>query len=172
MDWNVYNFVLIARRTLAAGMTLLVLGCGAGKEIAREEPEIENRPGRYDESFDPMTLNDDDLVILADSSQSTHLPTTDQKLKPSPAATKEIEGFKVQILATNNIESASLTEQEANARFEPLGHKTYLVFEAPLYKIRIGDCMDRNAAEELRDKAMEFGYSGAFIVKTKILVNE
>jgi len=71
-------------------------------------------------------------------------------------------------MATNNIGTASLTEQEATARFGPQGFKVYLVFEAPLYKIRVGDCLERNAAEELRDKAKDFGYGGAFVVKSKI----
>jgi hypothetical protein len=172
MDWNVFEIRLTVRRTPIAGLALLLLGCGAGKEVIREEPLQDSRAGRFDESFDPMTLNDDDLVILPDSARSVDPPGSEQKQQPVPVATKEMEGFRVQILATNNIESASLSEQEANARFEALGHKTYLVFEAPLYKIRLGDCLDRKAAEELRDKAMEFGYSGAFIVRTKVLVNE
>ena len=152
-------------------LVLGLLSCGGSKQLVQDKPKIENRTGQYDESFDPLTLNDDDLVIVPDSSGPAQMGSaTEQKKRPSPAATKEAEGFRVQILATNNIETASLTEQEANARFESLGHKTYLVFEAPLYKIRIGDCIDRNTAEELRDKAKEYGYSGAFIVKTKVNV--
>jgi hypothetical protein len=132
----------------------------------------ENLTGRYDESFDPLSLNDDDLVITADSTR-TSIGTWENKStqQSQPLISNESEGFRVQILATNNIGTASLTEQEATARFGSLGFKVYLVFEAPLYKIRVGDCLERNAAEELRDKAKDFGYGGAFVVRTKINLN-
>jgi hypothetical protein len=172
MAWKLSNLVWFLKTGFLTCLCLALLCCSGTKQAIKKDRRQENQPVRYDESFDPLTLNDDDLEISADSAQ-TSSGTTETKDATSAQAIplKEAEGFRVQILATNNIETASLTEQEAIARFGSLGAKIYLIFEAPLYKIRVGDCMDRNAAEDLRDKAKEVGYTGAFIVKTKINIS-
>ena len=150
-------------------ITFLIFACAGTKEpvtkIPGKVPE-----SKYDESFDPLSLNDDDIVISPDKGTAL---TSDKSDDTAPVAVgkkrKEVNGFRVQILATSNIETASLTEQEATDRFEKVEHKTYLLFEAPLYKVRLGDCITRSEADELRELALSFGYKGAFIVKTKVI---
>ena len=44
----------------------------------------------------------------------------------------------------------------------------YVEFEAPLYKVRIGDCATRHEAEMLRDKASTLGYDGSWIAETMV----
>jgi len=172
MVWKLSDLARLLRIGLITCISLTLLYCSGVKEADKKDLQQINKPVRYDETFDPLTLNDDDLEITADSIRipgdmtETTTDTTAQSM-----VAKEAEGFRIQILATNNIESASLTEQEAMARFASLGVKIYLIFEAPLYKIRVGDFIDRNAAEDLRDKAKELGYGTAFIVKTKINLN-
>jgi hypothetical protein len=127
---------------------------------------------QYDESFDPLTLDDDDIIIAGDEyTQVIDNPGSNPDSAIIPTM-RELTGFRVQILATKNIETASLFEQEASERFNNLDHKTYLIFEAPLYKIRVGDCKKRTQAEELRDMALQYGYRESFIVKSKIQVQE
>ena len=150
-------------------LTILMLACAGTKEPVKKT--IDSVPtSKYDESFDPLSLNDDDIVINSEKS------TTVTQNKAEDSATIEVEkkkrevnGFRVQILATSNIETASLTEQEATDRFDKLEQNTYLLFEAPLYKVRIGDCLKRKEAGELREMALSLGYTGAFIVKTKVI---
>jgi len=169
MVWKLSNLTGLIKSGILISLSLSLLNCGSSKEVVKKDQQQTSPVSRYDESFDPLTLNDDDLVIAADSVQTSPGTTETGTIQlPQSLTLDETEGFRVQIIATNNIGTASLTEQEASARFGPLGFKVYLVFEAPLYKIRVGDCVERNAAEELRDKAKEFGYNNAFIVKTKI----
>jgi hypothetical protein len=137
--------------------------CAGTRESAPEKKPAETGSRPYDESFDPGTLDDDDIVIGPPSSSADNTSQTDdqvaagtQNKTDSDNRSREVNGFRVQILATNNISGG--------------GNKTYLVFEAPLYKIRIGDCENRADAEALRDQAVQNGYSGAFIVKSKINV--
>ena len=150
---------------------LFLMGCAGTQEVVKDDTPIQDLY-KYDESFDPLTLDDDDIIIAGDENSqiidnSGNIPDIDK-----PMVVKEITGFRVQILATKNIETASLFEQEASERFNNLDHKTYLIFEAPLYKIRVGDCKERAQAENLRDQAMQYGYRESFIVKTKIQVEE
>ena len=151
-------------------ITILYMGCAGTSEPIKEEP-VEEVKFQYDESFDPLSLDDDDIVIAEASLTKKEIENKpvviEEKIIP-----KEINGFRVQILATKNIETASLFEQEATERFGSLEHKTYLIFEAPLYKIRVGDCKERAEAENLRDLAKQYNYREAFIVKCKIQVVE
>ena len=168
-------------RIYLGGCVLLSLifltSCAGTREAAPEKKPAESGNEIYDESFDPGTLDDDDIVIGPSSPNSGSATQTEtqtaaggQSKTDGDTKSREISGFRVQILATNNIETASLVEQEANDRFSGGGNKTYLIFEAPLYKIRVGDCVNREDAEALRDQAVQNGYSGAFIVKSKINV--
>jgi hypothetical protein len=150
---------------------IFVFGCSSSKEVIKDDIPAKD-VYKYDESFDPLSLNDDDILIdgnddgpVVDNSQT--VPDTEEDIK-----LKEITGFRVQIFATKDIETASLFELEASERFSHLDHKIYLIFETPLYKIRVGDCKDRSQAEELRDLATQYGYRESFIVKSKVQVQE
>jgi hypothetical protein len=150
----------------------LVLGCSSTKEVIKDDIPVQDTY-QYDESFDPLMLEDDDILIEGDDNVAVVDPNPEGDPNTEVVlSTKEMTGFRVQILATKNIETASLFEQEASERFGHLDHKTYLIFEAPLYKIRVGDCKDRPQAEELRDLAMQYGYRESFIVKSKVQVTE
>ena len=153
-------------------ISVLYLSCAGTKKVPEQETPLQGAT-KYDESFDPLSLNDDDIEISGAESAIINdgQPEDNEKMK-TESSLKQINGFRVQILATKNIETASLFEQEANERFQHQEQKIYLVFETPLYKIRIGDCKNRNEAELLRDLAKDYGYREAFIVKSKIQVSE
>jgi hypothetical protein len=153
-------------------LILFIAGCAGTKKPEQKAPPPETK-SPYDESFDPLSLNDDDIKIgpQTEPGREQENIDTSQQTENSPMR-RQVSGFRVQILATSNIETASLTEQEATDRFGRLGHNTYLLFEAPLWKLRLGDCATRQEAEQLREQALNFGYSGAFIVKTKIMVEQ
>ncbi len=150
---------------------LIYMSCSGTKEVIKEDIPLQDTY-QFDESFDPLTLDDDDIIIAGDENTQIIYNAGNNPDTEKIDALKEITGFRVQFLATKNIETASLFEQEASERFNHLDHKTYLIFEAPLYKIRVGDCEDRSEAEELRDLATEYGYRESFIVKSKIQIKE
>jgi hypothetical protein len=149
----------------------MITGCSSTKEVVKDN----NPPPdtyQYDESFDPLSLEDDDILIEGDQQTPVVNNTESNPKNGEEIKLKEVTGFRVQIFATKDIETASLFELEASERFGHLDHKIYLIFEAPLYKIRVGDCKDRMQAEELRDLAAQYGYRESFIVKSKIQVEE
>ena len=46
--------------------------------------------------------------------------------------------------------------------------KIYIIFEAPNYKLRVGDFLDRDDAELMRMKLVSSNFPSAWIVRTKI----
>ena len=148
----------------------IVASCSSTKQVSA--PQGENSSFEYDESFDPNSLNDDDIIITKIETKVADTKKTGSESQVSEGEIKyrEASGFRVQLLATKNIETATLTEQEAKDIFISMKHTIYLVFDAPQYKVRVGDFLNRNDAEEVRDIAKDYGYRDAFIVIGKINV--
>lgn len=154
-------------------LSILIYSCASTQQAA--ENNSENNSNTYDESFDPNSLKDDDIVIakydqpaavaVADGATNS-ASTTDENV-----GIKEVRGYRVQIIATKNIESASQAELEAKDIFGRLKHKVYLIFDAPNYKVRVGDVITRDDADEIRDIAKDYGYRGAFVVKSKVNIS-
>jgi len=75
------------------------------------------------------------------------------------------EGYRVQVLATRYYERAdSLAVLMKNT----VSDSVYVDFEAPNYKVRIGDFIDRNSAELLQQDLVQMGYNSAWILRTRI----
>ena len=75
------------------------------------------------------------------------------------------EGYRVQVLATRYFERAgSLAVIMKNT----VSDSVYVDFEAPNYKIRIGDFIDRESAESLQKDLVQMGYNSAWILRTRI----
>ncbi len=153
-------------------MTIAVfylVGCSTSKSVTKQDSHPDEK---YDESFDPMTLDDNDIkfpsIKKATNPNNNNNTTTSNN---TPEAQKEVNGFRVQIIATQDLEKATLLEEKAKSQFSMNGYNTYLVFEAPLYKIRLGDFTSRNKADELKVQALKYGYREAFIVRTKVTIN-
>ena len=155
---------------------MMFIACSGGKKTAVtavNDNHIDQMKVQYDESFDPLTLNDDDIVIEEEITQvENDLQYTQEENQQTNNTAKEVSGWRVQIEATSDISAASLVVQEAKDLFGPRGHKAYLVHESALYKIRIGDCEERSCAEDLRDLARNYGYRQAFLVKTKVTIEK
>jgi len=151
----------------------LLAGCTASKTTRTDQSE---RPVNnfYDESFDPLSLNDDDIVINKEEEINLNESNkSDTNLnKETLINRKEVDGYRVQILATKNIETATLIQQKAKDQFAVMNYNTYLIFETPLYRVRVGDALNRKQAETIRDVAKDYGYDEAFIVRSKVLVDD
>ena len=84
------------------------------------------------------------------------------------SAQTPVDGFRIQVLATSSQEKADALKTELHS-FYP--NEVYVIFEDPNYKVRIGNCSDRDEAEMLLLKVQELGYPTAWIVSTTIDVS-
>lgn len=84
-------------------------------------------------------------------------------------AIRNQSGFRVQVISTNKRGDAS----EAKARVMHLfsGYRTYLDYQAPYFKVRVGDFKTREEAAELRDKLSDLFSGGVFVVPATINVS-
>ena len=75
------------------------------------------------------------------------------------------EGYRVQVLATRYIERA---DSLAIIMKNTISDSVYVDFEAPNYKVRVGDFIDRDSAESLQQDLVQMGYNSAWVLRTRI----
>ena len=82
-----------------------------------------------------------------------------------PAPGGALPGYRVQIFASSEEPRAKEVASEARSR---LGEPVYVVYEAPLYKVRVGDCVTRAEADALKERAVGQGFDGAWVAETMV----
>lgn len=75
------------------------------------------------------------------------------------------EGFRIQIFESM---VSSIARAEAKRFQNILGDTVYMDFETPLYKLRIGNYIDRKKAEKAISAIERLGAKDSWIVRTKI----
>ena len=76
-----------------------------------------------------------------------------------------VEGFRIQLLATQDRFNAEKFQIDLGKIYDK---KIYVIFEAPNYKVRVGDFINRKNAEEMRQNLSKKGYTTAWIIRSKI----
>ena len=75
------------------------------------------------------------------------------------------DGFRIQIFESM---VSSIARAEAKRFQNILGDTVYIDFETPLYKLRIGNYIDRKKAEKAISAIKRLGAKDSWIVRTKI----
>jgi len=116
-------------------------------------------------NFDPNKLKDPEPrwpKIISPFSVDTQ--AVKKVMTPDPEQVI-VEGFRVQVLATRSRENADRLKDDLTPLYS---EEIYIVFEAPNYKVRIGNFIDRRHAEDLRQKLVNKGYPSSWIIRTRI----
>ena len=153
---------------------LIFSGCGSTKPDISEPVQStqEGASGSAEQDttiFDPMELGDDGILV-----PRPEKPVEEPKVaEPAPPPVEERweiqerPGYRVQIYASNINQSARDVESKASLQFSEEVHLTY---DPPMYKVRVGDCLSKDEADKLRQKAVSIGYKDAWVVRDKISV--
>jgi hypothetical protein len=152
---------------------LVVFSCSMSRFGWKSAPEPSGKEAEtspYAEDFDPNSLNDDDInpaldnAILQSAKQSRQEPVSTAAERTQVETI--INGYRIQLLATKDEDRANEMKKQAILKFD---EKVHLIFETPYYKIRIGDCATDKEARELREKAIQKGFTDVMVVRTKVI---
>lgn len=135
----------------------------------------QNQIPPQDESFDPLQLHEPSLPFL-DGSMIYEI-ITDIK-EPGEKAVQDSDtlrvvkkmGYKVQLFSTTDFFKADTIFQKAVNDF--IDQEVVKVFNSPYYKIRLGNCVTREEAEILLNRALTLKYRDAWIIRTPIKTEE
>ncbi|MEE3135846.1 MAG: SPOR domain-containing protein [Candidatus Neomarinimicrobiota bacterium] len=134
---------------------LMVLSLGFSqdqKKVNFDPDKLKDPEPRWPKVVSPFSLDTRELKLAGNSDSSQII----------------IEGFRVQVLATSSQENADRLRYELAIEY---GKDIYIVFDAPNYKVRIGNFIDRRLAEKLRLELINKGYPSSWIIRTRIEPN-
>ena len=125
---------------------------------------------------DPLSLLVRDVAIpepewtLPEYDAATNLPEVFQRIASDDTSEGALTpGWRVQIRALQSLSQASEAVLQAEEKLE---EQVYMEFDAPRYKIRVGDCITRQQANDLLDRAKRAGYRDAWIIPTDVVLAE
>ncbi|MCH8927167.1 MAG: SPOR domain-containing protein [Candidatus Marinimicrobia bacterium] len=143
-----------------------ISGCTAGSIT---EHNSDNRAGHTVNGwFDPLSLNDDDIII-----NGADMPAFSNRSKELSDTSNidyniMVAGYRVQVYTTQNISEADSILTLTDSLFNG---EAYLQFDAPLYKIRVGNLKSRANAETLQLVTRKKGFPRSWVLRTRVFMN-
>ena len=116
----------------------------------------------FDESFDPLNLVEPDLKLPIIIRTNDNIPQNLTNFIPDSI----VDGFRIQVVSTNDL---NLANSMANEIKEKFSFQTYIIFDSPNYKLRLGDFNSRKNAELIKKDLVKNGYNKSWIIRTKVL---
>lgn len=164
----------------AAAFLLFAAGCGGSSETAvRQEPVEKDKPVLRQQlpdkrplSYYEATLRPSDFDKEIEEVQRIHIEERRQEEliipRDSMALLEEtILGFRIQILSTSSVDEAEVSKVAAQQLF--LSDTVYVVYDPPVYKVRVGDFDTRLAANGRLPDVQERGFKDAWVVPDNVL---
>ena len=78
----------------------------------------------------------------------------------------QYKGFRVQVLSSNNRDNAQKIKTDLMNKFPD--HKSYILYQSPNFKVRIGNFLKRDEAEKLRKQLYKYFPQGVYVVEDTI----
>jgi hypothetical protein len=142
-------------------LLLIVSSCTNTEELRKREIAEERKTflARYEAEFNPSDYPEEDF-------SDTIPPVKIDSVQEEIPMEEMISGFRVQVYLSEDIDSAKTFFSLINPKLER--EWVYMVYDAPLYKIRVGDFQDRVDATEMLTTLVQMGFTNAWLVPDKV----
>lgn len=145
--------------------------------MAAQEPDsVSNIVDHLEKSGKAVIVQDSLLTNELNKQATRDTPGTDRdddNADQQHVSSRSRSGFRVEVYADNNVRTAKIQAANRKRQLQTRlpQYRTYLVFEAPFWRVRLGDFTTRSAAEnalaEVR-KAFPSFQSGLRVVRSAI----
>jgi len=117
--------------------------------------------------FHTDSLKDDgpDVPMILGPLIEGYTPVIDYAKDNRTAVGDKYNGFRVQVVSVDNLHRAELFRIKLSSQ---LNHIVEVIFDAPNYKVRVGEFTDRRDAERVRRQLMELGYMRSWVVRARL----
>jgi hypothetical protein len=166
------------KKQLFAGiflLTTLMIGCTSSKPfLIKEKPKYEQPTEKklllseYEATLNPVEFDQEIEIVQKAQSDEQKQQNPLEIPKDSMIVQEEVvQGFRIQIFSSSNVDETTLMKNLALEKF--VGDSIYVVYDAPVYKLRIGDFVNRYEANQRLPEFVEKGYRDAWIVPDRII---
>jgi hypothetical protein len=154
------------------GFALIILiasGCASRRFAEKEQPkEEETSLAQYEKTFNPVDY-DQEITIAR---KAPVADTLQQALIDIPKDTvvmqeEAVQGFRIQVFSSSGVDEANLVKNLVQEKFGK--DSVYVEYDAPVYKVRVGDFINRYEANQRLPEFVEKGYRDAWIVPDRII---
>lgn len=157
--------------TIAAGLALFALACGGEQQATRQESQGKEGNGKaplayYEATLKPSDFDEEvDLVKRAQAQTGTSV-NIDMRADSTVIEEESGQGYRIQVFASSNIDEANAAKAVAAER---VNHDSvYVVYDPPVYKVRVGDYPTRLEANQQLSRLINNGYPDAWVVADRI----
>ena len=155
---------------LLVAFIVVLWGCSSSEEAGKNDgPEMTEKEflAKYEKTFNPADYDVDISVINAE--EKRRMAELEGPAILTTAAPETVSGFRVQIFLTQEIDQANQLKDSAAAQVPE--EWVYVVYDAPYYKVRIGNFPDRQSANVMVKKLAETGFKDAWVVPDNVFKN-
>ncbi|MEX2117861.1 MAG: SPOR domain-containing protein [Bacteroidota bacterium] len=156
---------------IASGFALILLaGCGGGRGVLEDEQNGDGTKrkaplGYYESTLRPSEFDEEVEAVQKAHAQTGSVTPIDLPNDSSFVEIVETQGYRVQIFASASIDEATAAQRVASNR---VGDSVYVVYDPPVYKVRVGDYALRLEANQRLTRVVNMGYDDAWVVADKI----
>jgi hypothetical protein len=170
-------FTIIPTRYIFVGTILLMFflaGCSSQRSFIEEEKLEQGASitkkltlSSYEATLNPVDFDQEiEIVEKAHNEERQQLPLEIPKDSMIVKA-EEVQGFRVQIFSSSSVDEIALIKNLAMVKFP--ADSVYVVYDAPVYKLRVGDFLNRYEANQRLPEFVEKKYRDAWVVPDRII---
>lgn len=165
---------LLGSGLLLSASIALIAGCGSSEatrgdsETASDTREHRLSLSQAESRFNPSEY-DDELTVVQQQHEIEQQRAAIEASKDTLIIESEpTQGYRIQIFATDNIDEANAMRMTTVQRITE--DSVYIVYDPPVYKVRVGDFRTRAEASQRMGIISSIGFSDAWIVSDRILI--
>lgn len=153
---------------------LILPGCASRSSLQEEEAKSETAKEKkmtlaeYEATLNPSDF-DQEVDVVKIKQVEEKKQRAQLEIPKDSMITKEqvIQGFRIQIFSSSGVDEATLIKDIAVGKF--INDSVYVVYDAPVYKVRVGDFVNRYEANQRLPEFIEKGYRDAWVVPDRIV---
>lgn len=163
------------RSLIGAAILLSPLACSAGTMGTVNDKNADPRSGKdqkvaltaYESTFDPRTY-EEDIEAIKKSPVAEQIQNEEKTEGDTVIVEEEVlQGFRIQIFATSGIDEANFLKAMAAQRVPE--DSIYIVYDQPVYKVRLGDFLTRYQANLRLPSVIGKGFTDAWVVADRVI---
>ncbi len=163
-------------RQVVVFLAALLLACSGPQRSTDDtpRPRVPTKEGEkaplevFESTFQPSRY--DEEVEVVEQRLGERGAQLDERRDSVKVEEEVLQGFRIQIFASPRIDEATLAKQAAAQLITT--DSLYIVFDPPVYKVRVGDYPTRLEANRALASIVQKGYPDAWIVTDRIILRK
>jgi hypothetical protein len=151
-------------------LLLFAIGCSPSKRVAEKDGESTKERklslAQYEATLNPSDYDEEIEVIQKAHAEEKNRSQLNIPNDSTIVQEEMVQGFRIQIFSSSNIDDANAVKKAAEGKFP--NDSVYIVFDTPVYKVRVGDFVNRYDASQRLPGFVDKGYRDAWIVPDQI----